>query len=346
MGKRIRQRVYLGDKVVWVSGSTQQETLIKAAQLLLDYGLIGNKQEIKESTPLFETYTEEWMMLYKLKKLKYLTYSNYMNQLKKHIYPFFGQMEIGKITTNAIQQFINGKFNLAHSTVRQMKIILHEVFDSAIEDGLINANPTDSNRLSLPTRVTQRKALPLAAFTEIKEHLDDLIQSDKTLLSIYLFTGIRRGEGLGLKWEDISWEDRLINIQRSVTFKNNQPVIGTTKSKASIRFVPLNQALEGILATQKRQGFIIGDGVLPITECAFNRTWERIGRTINLHNATTHILRHTFITLVASTGIDVKTLQSIAGHADISTTLNRYSHSRTEMIKEAGTLIDGVFGTV
>ena len=64
---------------------------------------------------------------------------------------------------------------------------------------------------------------------------------------------------------------------------------------------------------------------------------------INLHGATPHIFRHTYITLAASTGMDVKTLQEIAGHSDIGTTMNRYAHARTEKVVEAGRLIHGVF---
>lgn len=346
MGKRIRQRVNLGEKVVWVSGFTQQETLLKAAQLLLDHGLLDSQQEIRKNTPLFETYAEEWLMLYKAGKLKHTTFATYKNQLVKHIYPFFGKLQVGEINTNIIQQFINTKSHYSHATVRHMKIILHEIFGSALEDGFITTNPTESNRLSLPTRVTQRNALPLVSFADIKEHLNDLVLSDKVMLSIYMFTGVRRGEGLGLKWEDISWREHLIFVQRSVTFKNNQPVIGSPKSIAGIRIIPLNQMLETMLMSQISEGYIIGNGVSPMTECTFNRTWERIGRTIDLHGATPHILRHTYITLAASSGIDVKTLQSIAGHADISTTMNRYAHSRPEKIKEARLLIDDVFGGV
>jgi len=346
MGKRVRQRVNIGERVVWVSGSTQQETLLKAAQLLLDHGLLDNQQKLSRNTPLFETYAEDWLTLYKAGKLKHTTFSTYKNQLVKHIYPFFGKLQMGEITTNIIQQFINTKSHYSHATVRHMRIILHEIFGSALEDGYITTNPTESNRLSLPSRVTQRNALPLAMFSDIKEHLDDLTLSDKVLLSIYLFTGVRRGEGLGLKWEDIIWEENQIFVQRSVTFKNNQPVISSPKSKAGIRIVPLNKTLETLLMPLNNEGYIVGNRTSPITECAFNRTWERIRRTIDLHGATPHILRHTYITLAASTGIDVKTLQSIAGHADISTTMNRYAHSRPEKIKEARLLIDGVFGSV
>lgn len=63
--------------------------------------------------------------------------------------------------------------------------------------------------------------------------------------------------------------------------------------------------------------------------------WERIGKKIDLHGTTAHVFRHTYITMAAA-HVDIKTLQSIAGHADISTTMNRYAHGREDKIIEAG----------
>ena len=81
----------------------------------------------------------------------------------------------------------------------------------------------------------------------------------------------------------------------------------------------------------------------PITETTFKRMWERIGKRIDLCGATPHVFRHTYITLAASSGMDVKTLQSIAGHSDIKMTLERYAHERENNVIAAGNLIGGVF---
>ena len=69
-----------------------------------------------------------------------------------------------------------------------------------------------------------------------------------------------------------------------------------------------------------------------MTEKTYQRTWERIGKTINLHGATAHIFRHTFATMMEP-HTDIKTLQSIMGHADIQTTMNRYTHPIMENIQ-------------
>lgn len=81
-----------------------------------------------------------------------------------------------------------------------------------------------------------------------------------------------------------------------------------------------------------------------ITEQAYQRTWERISRTINLHGATAHVFRHTFAT-IAAPYLDIKTLQTIMGHADIETTLDRYTHAQEERIRAAGELLTGKFNS-
>ena len=100
------------------------------------------------------------------------------------------------------------------------------------------------------------------------------------------------------------------------------------------RFIPLLPELEAYLAKLVPQGEYIIGGDRPITEQAYQRTWERINRTINLHGATAHIFRHTFAT-VAAPFLDIKTLQIIMGHADIETTLDRYTHAQEERIRAA-----------
>ena len=120
-------------------------------------------------------------------------------------------------------------------------------------------------------------------------------------------------------------------------------MLGKTKSDAGVRSIPLEGQLAAILQPMRQiNGFIIG-GQEPITETAFKRTWERIGKQINLFGATPHVFRHTYITLAASSGVDVKTLQSIAGHSDIKMTLERYAHAREQKVIEAGKQVSIVF---
>ena len=93
---------------------------------------------------------------------------------------------------------------------------------------------------------------------------------------------------LGLRWEDIGLDERLIHIQRGVTFTSNQPIIGTPKTKAGYRVVPITDHLLPHLQSARKSGFVIGGDETPITQSTYDRAMERINKTINMHGATAH----------------------------------------------------------
>lgn len=290
-----------------------------------------------------ETYAWDWFEKFKVPKLRPRTAANYRLDIRKHIIPFFGDMSLEEITTMDVQAFYNKKAHLAHSTIRCMGIILHGIFESAIEDGIILSDPTHSKRLTMSDRRGEREALTLEDACDIINNLNKLEKQDRMLVALLIFSGVRRGEALGLQWADIDFERKLVHIQRLVGFMGNQPVIGPTKSKAGVRFIPLQPQMEAILKPfAQQEGFVLG-GSTPISEMTYKRGWERICKTINMHGATAHVLRHTYITM-AATYVDVKTLQTIAGHADISTTMNRYAHGREDRIIAAVEMLDNMYG--
>ena len=147
----------------------------------------------------------------------------------------------------------------------------------------------------------KREALRDCDVKEIMDKLSLLEAKDRIPLAILLYTGVRRGEALGLRWENLDWKKGVIHIEQAVTFLNNQPVLGETKSDAGIRTVPFDERLMDVLRPYRQiAGFIVGDGITPMTERTFTRMWQRIDRTIDLHGATPHTFRHTYITLAAS----------------------------------------------
>lgn len=354
MAKRIKERIQIGEDAngkpiyEWIDGYNRQELFVKAAEVLQRYGKVNALPEKSEPhTPYFASYLEMWWKLYKVPKLRHTTRTSYRNAIDLHILPFFKGMRLEEINTNTIQAFYNKHEWMAHSSIHQMSVILHQVFDLAVEDGHMKFNPTESKRLFMKGTKQKREALRDCDVKEIMDKLSLLEEKDRIPLAILLYTGVRRGEALGLRWENLDWKKGVIHIEQAVTFLNNQPVLGETKSDAGIRTVPFDERLMDVLRPYRQiAGFIIGDGITPMTERTFTRMWQRIGRTIDLHGATPHTFRHTYITLAASSGIDVKTLQSIAGHSDIKMTMDRYAHKRDEKIVEAGARIRDVFSSL
>lgn len=326
---RVKQKVTLlsGD-TVWLTGDTMGD----AINNLLARFAVG--QQIKRNIPTLQEYGDKWFDLYHCKKVKWNTAQNTRIYLDKHIYPIIGDKHLNEITHDDIQVVFNSMESKAKSTVEKIQITLNQILKNAKEDGYIENNVMDSSRYVMSNKVSEREALSLKEAQDIISQLNNLTERDKLLVALILFTGLRRGEALALTWDNIDMDNRIICVKHSITFKNNRPVVCGTKSKAGIREVPIIEELYEILKQCKdKAGYLIKNSDNePLSEKAYQRTWERIRKTIDLHNATAHVFRHTFATIMEPR-TDIKTLQTIMGHADTQTTMNRYTHKIDENIK-------------
>lgn len=326
----------------WVQANSINELNDRIVKTYIECGRIWefiDKTNIVPSNHniTFAEYADDWMKLYKENKVKPSTIATYRKYLQAHILPSLGSHSIGSITTEDIQRFLNERDFLSAKTLRCMKNMLNEVFRDAEEDGLIKKAPTESKRISIPSKIRyERTALSISQFKDILANADLLKKKDQQLLLLLMLTGMRRGEVLGLRWEDIDVEKQIIHIQRNVTHANgNQPIIGTPKSKSGVRIIPLDPFLLDRLAPIQGKGFILGN-TSPYTMTQYNNAWKRINAKIDLYGATAHVFRHSYLTYLAGEGTDLKTLQSIAGHSTVTLTLNQYVHTQTEKITEAG----------
>ena len=165
-------------------------------------------------------------------------------------------------------------------------------------------------------------------------------------MALLLFTGMRRGEVLGLRWTDIDFAGETICVLRNVTYPKgqNEPHIGTPKTEHGTREIPLIPMLTELLEPTGEMGFVIG-GETPITLSVLRRMLERVERTIDLHGATPHVFRHSFATLLNDAGASIKTIQDVIGDADFSTTANRYVHSRAENRRKAVVNVAGILAS-
>jgi len=190
----------------------------------------------------------------------------------------------------------------------------------------------------------ERQALPLGRFKQIINGLHLLELADRRYLALILFTGMRRGEALGLRWEDIDVENGLIHIRRGVTHpQQNQPNIeDLPKTKNGVRDVPLDSMLIDFLSPMSKKGFIIG-GEKPISLSSFRAMWKRINKAIDLKGVTSHIFRHSYLTYAAGETTDLKTLQALAGHSTIQMTMDHYVHVQPEKLKELGNKMHNLF---
>ena len=329
---RIRQRVTLpnGEKA-WCTGKTLGEAI---ENLLLRYNAVNTVTESK--LPTLKEYADRWFSLYHEKKVKPNTAKNTRGYLDNYIYPAFGDKRLDEITADDVQALFNSMSEKAESTVDKIKVTLNHILRKAYAtDHLIDWNVMAADDYVISKIVTERKALTPIEALDVIAHLDLLDGNDKKLISLGLYTGMRRGEILALRWEDISFAENLIYVHHGVTYDNNRPIVGSPKSKAGIRMIPIKAELKNILSEyQQREGYVIENtrnSDTPISETAYRRMWSRICKKINMHGATLHCLRHTYATMTEA-HTDSVTLMAVLGHADPKTT-RRYTHVINENVR-------------
>lgn len=351
MAKTYKQRVKVGVTenkepiYKWALGHTVEEMNDSIVRLYVEYGMIDKFIHIDRSSntgrvevPTFKVYANKWFDTYKKPKLKPTTLQGYRSNLKMHLYPAFGDMRLDEITVETVQQFLNDRVDLAKNTVHTMFVLFSEIMDSAFEDRYIKSNPAKSKRINIPsTRKTERQALSpeqlRLIIAEISEKLTDV--TERRLMALLLFTGMRRGEVMGLRWEDIDFEKRLITVNRAVSYTTNQPIISTPKTKSGKRVIPLDDQLVTFLKPHLDTGYIIG-GKEPPTLMVTRRLLRNLDKKINMFGATPHVFRHSYISALAEAGVDLKTIQQISGHSNVTTTMGIYAHTRLGLVQEAG----------
>ena len=207
----------------------------------LQKGLITKPTEMT-----LDEWLDYYMLEYKKRFVKPTTYINYTVKVKNHIKPAIGHYKIKALRQDIIQKFVNSLSDkgLAPSTVIDTFKLLNNALDTAVDDGLIVRNV--ANRVKLP-----KTAKPKINVLTVEQQNDFVEQAKSTYMGVlYIFdlcTGMRLGELLGLKWSDIDFDKKqlqIVRIIRKVKDPDNQDEswhleFGTPKTTSSERLIPL-----------------------------------------------------------------------------------------------------------
>ena len=228
--------------------------------------LRGIIPEEEPEGPIFKPYAEEWYLTYKAHRIKATTAYAYQLILRQ-LYAQWENTPINRIETKDVQEFLNARRHLSEKYLQEMLIVIKSIFESARRDGHVRENPATDKRIVIPSKKkTVRKALELDEMRDILLSLEKLEEMDRRYMMMLLFTGMRRGEVLGMKWEDVDLKKNVFHIERSVTYPKgkNGYEIGKPKTESGIRDVPISPELMKVLQPMGVQGYIIG-GEEPIT---------------------------------------------------------------------------------
>lgn len=313
---------------------------------------------------------EEWMFMwlsdYK-PNLKITTRENYELYIHTHIKDSqIGKIPLNKLTVTDLQKFYNAKLNgtcenrrqkLSATTVRYINIIIKSALKQAVNNRMLNENVCD--RVVLP----KKNKVDIVPFTkkEVIRFLN-VAQNDRlhTLYILEMMTGLRRGEILGLKWEDIDFEQKKINVLHNLYKVNNTDenadskyklVLLTPKTETSKRSIPMNQFMTDELVRHRKEQekekatckggyndlgmvFCKEDGNY-ISPREFLRQYQRLLEKAGLEKKRFHDLRHTVASLLINANENPKVVQQLLGHSNIGTTLDIYAHVMRETIDQS-----------
>lgn len=342
---RIRVRVYLGKdaegkpRYKYCYGKTQKEADAKAAEIRAELA----KGRIPGKTATFGEWAEVWVNL-KESTVGKSTMVMYRSMLK-HLSPIYSR-PIGMIQPAEIEQVLidASKEGLSKSTLKKIRITADQVFTYAIKNRACDFNPA---QYASPPAAAENKRRALTAL-EVDMVVNTPHRAQPAAM-IMLYTGLRRGEVLALRWEDIDLINRSLIVNKTVIFVDGgRPEIkDTTKTPAGMRTVPIPDILADYLSTlPNRSGLFCpsAQGKL-MSETAWRRLWQSYLVEINVHYGaaagqnkhnpqgvplsiffTAHYLRHTYATTLHTAGVDVLTAQYLLGHSDVKTTLSIYTH--------------------
>jgi len=372
--QRYRKRIKDADgKYVSLYAKTPDELTDKIREV---EEAIARKQE-DLLHPFVADYAEQWLRLHTA-DMSQANSTLYHSMIRNHVVPVIGHLRLSAVKPDDAKTVM---VRLASSSASlQSKVLntMRKMFDNAVDNDLLQKNPCAKLKNN-GYRSKQKTALTADQQQTLREAVAGTRAEPFVLLGLY--TGMRREEILGLQWDCVKLNAKAphVIVNRALRWEHNRPVVDEIlKSDAARRTIPIPAALTEYLSRiQKPSGHVVGGD--PLTQTQFKNLWKLVTNrmvgektysvpysptkekatfirepgaksrggnfcyTIDFE-VTPHLLRHTYITELIMAGCDVKTVQYLAGHADVKVTLDIYTHLRDKSPDRLMSAVNMAFG--
>ena len=308
-------------------------------------------------------YLERWLADYGTTNLSPKSYRNYADVARRHLIPALGSVLLSKVRPQHIQSYyskalqsgrLDGRGGLSPASVLRHHQIIHAALRQAVRWQLLDRNPADAvepprqRRLDMP--VLSRAAVQLL-----------IAAADQTpygaIVHMAAMTGLRMGELLGLRWQDVDLEQALLHVQQTVHRVTGQAFLfREPKTSKSRRAVALPASTVGRLRQQRQRqleerlalgpayrdyGLVFATPIgTPIDASNLRRAWLRVVHEAGLSGLRFHDLRHVHASLLLQQGTHPKVVSERLGHSGIGITMNLYSHVMPVLQAEAAARLD------
>ena len=336
----------------WIYGRTRKDVADRMAKVLseLQRGMLPPPENLTVGDLL-----KQWLEEGAHASVRSSTYRSYADIVKLHLEPELGRVRLVKLQPSHVERLLKRKLDsgLSPRRVEYIRAVLRRALNRALRWGLVGRNV--ATLVDAP-RVVRPEVQPFTQ-AEVKAFLR-AIRGDRleALYVLALSAGLRQGELLGLRWQDVDTKGATLTVRRSLQRVNGRFEFVEPKSARSRRTVALpKSAAEALEHHEWRQGQ---------ERRAAGRRWENhdlvfasaLGRPLDGTNMTHrfqklladaklprrrfHDLRHSCATLLLAQGVPARVVMEILGHSQISVTMNTYSHVLPEVQREAADRMD------
>ncbi len=296
-------------------------------------------------------------------RVKPTTWSSYRRNVELHLLPRLGSRQLQRLTAtelNALYGDLLATGNqktaggLSPKTVRYVHTTVHKALQDAVDAGLLTRNPASSAKPPRPRAAPQQEMRTWTA-KQLSTFLDS-VQADRLHAAFHLaaMTGMRRGEVLGLRWNDVDLERGQLAVRHALVLVENQIRSSTPKSHQA-RVIDLDATTRAVIrhhrVAQKGDEAAWGEGYeesdliftrengAPVHPGSFSEAFERLVIRSGCPRIRLHDLRHTHATLGLAAGVPVKVMSERLGHESAGFTLRQYAHVLPGMGADAASKI-------
>ena len=333
-----------------VLGRTQAEVKAKLKQAI---GEAGSLDVARAGKYTVAEWLRLWFEVYAKPNLRFSTAEYYRRGIELHTIPYIGEVKLNQLTTRQIQNLYrelqqNGRRRavqkskrpgLSSSTIRGVHTMLHSALDRAVKEKLLLHNPAEDCVVPKLQRQEMRTLKPedMRAYLEAAERRGVL-----ALFYLELVSGLRKGELVALRWDDLDIQQRTISVSKQYV-RNPDGSLELTRPKTenSVRLVSIPQTAVDLLIQEHSKhpdcpymfpSPLTGEMYHPDSVVNLHK---KILKDAGLEHLRFHDLRHTFATTALQNGVDVKTVSSMLGHFDAGFTLRTYTHATRQKQNEA-----------
>ena len=351
VGNSFRTVIKHNGYVVTAMARTAQDSRQLAKAKLTQLPSIKRTQDSESLEKLkLSDYLLGWLDNEHKHNIAHSTYKRYRSLSVNHINPLIGNYQIGKLTPKIITWFLSQMRKSGQSvrSLQQARALLSIALGEAENLGSIQSNPV--RKVKNP-QGAERQISPLT-LEEVKRLLKTY---EGTYLSarlhLALICGLRQGEALGLRWQDVDLDTGLIQIRTQIQIIDGIQTFSSLKTERSRRSLVLTDSTKKALHSHKnliKEIFIKADGVWQDWDLVFPRNngtprsaqtdydeWQKALKLCGITSRRLHDARHTAATLMYSQGIGIETISRALGHSSSSITSRLYVHSAEEPMRDA-----------